>query len=99
MKSQIRRLAPHQNAKVLGVLMAVITVPMFSAMIIPMIFMTPEVNRSGNPIEFGFPYEMLIIMPFLYLVFTYLFVAVGCWLYNKLYKIIGGLEFEFNSDH
>ncbi len=77
--------------------MAVITVPMFSAMIIPMIFMTPEVDRSGNPIEFGFPYEMLIIMPFLYLVFTYLFVAVGCWLYNKLYRIIGGLEFEFNS--
>ena len=98
MKTQINRLAPHQNGKVLGVLMAVITLPIYVLMMIPMAFMMPKIDNAGNPINFGFPFMMFVFMPIIYLVFTYVFVAFGCWLYNKFYKILGGFEFEFNAD-
>jgi len=98
LKTQIKRLAPHQNGKVLGVLMAVITMPIYLLMMIPMAFMMPKFDTAGNPINFGFPFLMFVFMPIIYLVFTYLFVAFGCWLYNIFYKILGGFEFEFKTD-
>ena len=98
MKRQIKRLTPHQNGKVSGVLMAVITLPMYLLMMIPMAFMMPKVDASGNPIDFGPPFVMFFFMPIIYLVFTYIFVAFGCWLYNKFFKLLGGFEFEFNPD-
>ncbi|MDY6952508.1 MAG: hypothetical protein SWE60_13435 [Thermodesulfobacteriota bacterium] len=98
MKRQIRRLSPHQNGKVVGVLTAVITLPMFLLMMIPMLFMMPKLDNAGNPIDFAFPFGMFLLMPLFYLVFTYLFVVVGCWLYNKLFKLLGGFEFEFREE-
>jgi hypothetical protein len=98
MKKQIKRLAPHQNGKVLGILMALSTLPMFALMMLPMFIMMPKVDGSGNPIDRFFPFGMFLLMPVFYLIFTYLFVAFGSWLYNILYKFIGGLEFEFNEE-
>jgi hypothetical protein len=92
------RLSPHQNGKVAGVLMAIITLPMFLLMMIPMFFMMPKVDNAGNPIASGFPFVMFLLMPIIYLVFTYLFVAIGCWLYNKFFKLLGGFEFEFKGE-
>ena len=98
MKKQIKRLSPHQNGKVAGIMMAVTTLPMILFMIIPMTLMTPKIDQAGNPVDFGFPFIMLLIMPIFYLIFTYLFVAFGCWVYNIFYKIIGGFEFEFDEN-
>ena len=98
MKKQIKRLAPHQNGKVFGILMAVSTLPMLGLMMVPMLFMMPKVDNTGNPIDFMFPFGMFLLMPIFYLVFTYLFVALGCWVYNVLFKFIGGFEFEFKED-
>lgn len=98
MKSQINRLSLHQNGKVAGILMAVTTLPMFLVMIIPMAFMMPKVDQAGNPVNFGPPFSIFLFMPIFYLVFTYIFVAFGCWVYNFLYKFIGGFEFELKKD-
>lgn len=101
MKKQIERLTPHQNGKVLGVLTAVGTLPMFALTMLPMIFMMPKVDPNGNPIDmpFGvFPFAMFFLMPVFYLIFTYLSVAFGCWLYNKFFRFIGGFEFEFKEN-
>ena len=98
MKRQIKQLSLHQNGKVAGILMAVTSLPMFLLMIVPMVFMTPKVDQAGNPIDFGFPFVIFLLMPLFYLVFTYLFTAFGCWVYNKFFKFIGGFEFEFNQD-
>jgi len=32
--------------------------------------------------------------PFIYLIFGYISVAIGCALYNVMFKYIGGFEFE-----
>lgn len=98
LKKQITRLSPHQNGKVTGVLTAVITLPMVMFMVIPMALMTPKVDRAGNPVDFGFSFALFLLMPVFYLVFTYLFVAFGCWLYNIFFKMLGGFEFEFDPD-
>jgi len=52
----------------------------------------PQVDQYGN--EIAFPTALLVAMPIFYAIFGYLFVAVGCALYNFMFKFIGGLEFE-----
>lgn len=96
MKKQILKLSPHQNGKVAGILVAVTMLPMFFCMIIPMMLFAPKVDSAGNPIDF--PFILFLLMPIFYLVFTYLFVALGCWIYNKLYRFVGGFEFEIQQD-
>ncbi len=92
MKKQIKRLSPHQNGKVFGVLMAlsslVFVIPMalvFSLMPIP--------NGQGGPSIFFF-----LLFPILYLVMGYLMVAVACLIYNGAYKYLGGIEYETSDE-
>lgn len=65
---------------------------MFIPMAIGMSLVAPQVDQHGNPIEF--PFLMFAIMPFFYLIFGYIFIALSCAIYNFSYKYIGGLEFE-----
>jgi hypothetical protein len=37
---------------------------------------------------------MFLLGPVFYLVFTYVSVVVACWLYNLMYRYIGGIEYE-----
>lgn len=87
MKQQVSRLSPHQNGKVFGVLMAisslVFLVPFF------LIFSATVPPGTGGP-----PAFMILIMPVMYLVIGYLSVAIGCALYNFMFRYLGGIEFE-----
>jgi hypothetical protein len=76
--------------------MAIGTLPIFVITIVPMLFITPNVDSAGNPINF--PFFMFLFMPIIYLILTYISVAFGCWLYNFFFRYIGGLEFEFEED-
>jgi hypothetical protein len=91
MKKQIKRLSPHQNGKVFGILMAVSSLIFFTPMFLALSFSMPHVDQYGNPVDF--PKFTLLIMPLLYLIFGYLFVAVSCLIYNFFVKYIGGIEF------
>lgn len=85
-KKQIRRLSPHQNGKVFGILMAIATLPM----LIPfwgMAFFVPDEGMNSTPTF------LLFIFPIIYLIFGYLSVAFGCFVYNTLFRFIGGFEF------
>jgi len=75
--------------------MAIATLPMILFMLIPMSIMRMNLDHAEN---FGFPFGMLIIMPIFYLIFTYVFVAFACWIYNVLFGLIGGIEFEFDQN-
>lgn len=90
MKKQVKRLSPHQNGKVFGVLMAVATLPMFIPMMLMMLFAMPAMD--GN--DTSFPGFMFILFPILYLIFGYVSVAIMCVFYNFLQKHIGGFEYE-----
>lgn len=91
MKKQIKRLSPHQNGKVFGVLSALASLPFFLPMLL-MMQAFPDTDPQGNPIDF--PFGMFYIFPVLYLIFGYVSVAVACLIYNLISKFIGGFEFE-----
>jgi hypothetical protein len=86
MKQQIAKFSPHQNAKVLAVLMAIGS----------LVFVLPFMLFAGmmTPEGMGPPMFMLVLFPLFYLVFGYLMVAVGCAIYNAMFRYIGGIEFE-----
>lgn len=92
MKKQIKRLSPHQNGKVFGILMAVSSLFLFMPMALMMSAIGPQVDQNGN--EIVFPMALFIAMPVFYAIFGYIFTAIGCALYNFMFKYIGGLEFE-----
>lgn len=86
MKHQIARLSPHQNAKVFAVLMAVGSL----ILIVPfaLIFSATGLNRNGASVL------PMLLLPIAYLVMGYIMTLVWCALYNALYKVVGGIEFE-----
>lgn len=87
MKRQVTRFTPHQNGKVFGILMALGSL----VFLIP-IFLIFSVVGSRPPN--GPPPFMFLLFPIMYLIFGYLSIAVGCLLYNFMYRYIGGLEYE-----
>ena len=95
MKKQISRLSPHQNGKIAGILMAVISLVFVVPMALAMFFAAPAVDQYGNPITF--PKFLVILFPVLYLVVGYLFMVIWSVVYNFLFKYIGGFEFEVND--
>jgi hypothetical protein len=90
MKQQVARLSPHQNGKVFGVLMAVTSL----LFILPFMLLFSAFGPSaGRP-----SLLMMLAMPMFYLVFGYVGVAIGCWIYNLAVPLIGGIEFDSRPD-
>ena len=89
MKTRISNLSPHQNGKVLAILMAVSSL----IFVVPFMLIAGAMGPKGS----GFPLFMVLLFPIFYLVFGYISIAVGCWVYNVLAKFTGGIEFEAQS--
>lgn len=90
MKQQVVRLSPHQNGKVFAVLMAIGSL----VFLVPLFLMFSVIAPSqARP-----PLLMLFMMPLMYLVLGYVMVAIGCALYNFMFRHIGGIEFESEVD-
>jgi hypothetical protein len=85
MKKQVTNISPIQTAKVFAVLSMIATIPFWLLMLIPMMAMPGPTPPFFN--------GMFILMPIFYAVFGFVFTAVGAWLYNVMYKYIGGIEF------
>jgi hypothetical protein len=92
-KIQIVRLSPHQNAKVLAVLLALVSLLFAVPMFFVFLFMPPGIDSHGNPIVPP-PDFIPLLFPVIYLVVGYVMVAVGCWFYNLIFRFLGGIEFE-----
>lgn len=93
MKKQVKRLSPHQNAKVFALLMAVAVVPLMIPMMLMSMFGQQPLDPQGNPMPM-FPGFMFILFPLFYLVFGYISVWFVCVIYNFLAKWVGGFEYE-----
>lgn len=89
MQMQIARFSPHQNGKVFGVLTAIVS----------FIFLVPFtlVALATAPKDAAPPVFVLLLLPLVYMLLSYAMVAVGCWLYNRLFRHIGGIEFTAMS--
>lgn len=97
MKKQIRRLSPHQNGKVFGIISAVGSLLFVVPMTAIMLFTIPSVDQQGNPVTFQ--KYIFILFPILYLVFGYAMTAIGCIIYNLFFKYIGGFEYETKDNN
>jgi len=98
MKVQISKFSSHQTAKVFAILMAA----SFLLFMVPFALMTSlmpsPMGPDGRPVNVVFPFGMMIfIMPIIQGVFCYIMIRIGCWVYNKLFGKIGGIEFEFEE--
>lgn len=83
MKKQIINISPIQTAKVFALLYFVISLPLVALMAIAM-----SLSPAPAP-ALGF----LIVLPFLYLIFGFIFTAIGAWIYNIVTKWVGGIEY------
>jgi drug/metabolite transporter (DMT)-like permease len=90
MKQQVARLSPHQNGKVFAVLMALGSL-VFLIPLSAVLWFTPSDPNAP-------PTWLFLLFPVIYLILGYVSVAVGCWLYNVMFKYIGGIEFEAKSE-
>ncbi|MDE2092342.1 MAG: hypothetical protein KGL99_12025 [Burkholderiales bacterium] len=90
MKQQVVRFSPHQNGKVFAVLTAVGSLVVLVPMVLLFSVLSPS---SARP-----PFVMLLTMPLMYLVFGYLMVAIGCALYNFMFRYVGGFEFQVETE-
>ena len=97
MRRQIRRLSPHQNGKVFGILSAVGSLVFVVPMFVIMLFVAPTVDQHGNPVTF--PKFLFFLFPIFYLVFGYVMTAIGCIIYNLLFRYIGGFEYEAKDEN
>jgi len=83
MKKQITNVSPVQTAKVFAVLYFLMSLPLIGMMAIMFSF-----SHAPAP-GLGF----LIFMPFLYLIFGFIFTAIGAWVYNLAAGWVGGIEY------
>jgi hypothetical protein len=84
---RIQRFGIAQTAKVFGVLyglMGVVVLPIFA------------LAAAFAPSEAGFGVGFALVLPVLYAVFGFVFVAIGCWLYNLVAGWVGGIEVELD---
>ncbi len=94
MKVRIRRLPPHQNAKVAGILIgvvaAIIIVPLslFATWFIPN-HVVHAVPPHPHP-----PLLFFLILPFMYAAIGYVATILYCAIYNRMTGLLGGFEFE-----
>jgi ABC-type Na+ efflux pump permease subunit len=93
MKVQIARFSPHQNGKVFGVLMALGSLVFVIPMVALSSLMPAVTDAQGNPIPQP-PVMLFLLFPVIYLVMGYIMVAIGCAIYNFMFRFIGGIEYE-----
>ena len=94
MKHRIRRVAPVQVAKVMGVLygiMGLCFVPIF--LFVGSVAPTEPDEVLGT----GFSTTLALVMPVLYGGFGFIFTLIGAALYNLVASFVGGIEVEFDT--
>ena len=89
MKKQIISISPVQTAKVIALLYFLISLPIVGLMAISFSF-------APGP---KMPIAFLLLFPFFYLIFGFIFTALGAWLYNLAASWVGGIEYTSSSDN
>lgn len=83
MKKQIVNISPIQTAKVFALLYFLISLPFAGFMAITLFFSAAPTPGIG----------FLVLFPFMYLIFGFVFTAIGAWAYNIVAKRVGGIEY------
>jgi hypothetical protein len=92
MKRRITGFAPWQTAKTLALCYFVMGL-VFAIPIGLLMSFVPTVPGQNKPSP-----VFLFILPVLYAVAALIFVPLGCWIYNKVANITGGIELSVISE-
>ncbi len=85
MRQQITRLSPLQTAKVMAALYGLMGFIFIPFMYFAMSFGSGDAGPGGM---------FLILAPLAYAAFGFIFVAIGCLLYNFVVSFTGGIEVD-----
>jgi len=88
LKKQIISITPIQTAKVFALLYFILSIPFVGLMAISFLL---------SPVQVRPPIGMLFAMPFIYLIFGFIFTALGAWVYNLVAGWVGGIEYTSNE--
>ncbi|MDB6113209.1 MAG: hypothetical protein JWQ62_154 [Lacunisphaera sp.] len=101
MNLKLKRIAPLQAGKILGVFYALISllfVPfMLFFMAMGSLVSRNQPNAAPFPLMFGMGIGFMVFLPVLYGIMGFIFGALSAWIYNLLAKWLGGFELEFES--
>lgn len=89
MAHRIRRFAPAQAAKVLGILYAIM-----GLIFVPIFLLVALFDPDGTG---AFGVGFAIVLPVFYGVVGAIAVAIGCMLYNLVAGWVGGIEIELGE--
>lgn len=87
MKKQIISFSPIQTAKVFALLYFVMSIPLVGFMVIS--FALSPAPKPGV--------WFLAALPFIYLIFGFIFTALGAVIYNLVAKWVGGIEYTSSA--
>lgn len=87
MKRRIRKISPHQTAKVFAVLYLIMGL-IFAVVAYALKSLVPVVGEQGAQMSTAF----ILLMPILYAVIGYVSTAVACGVYNMVSGWVGGIE-------
>ena len=85
MRKRIVRVSPIQAGKVLAVLYGIISLPFA---------LTVAIAGALGKGKGGLSILVAFMLPFIYMVFGFIFTAFAAWLYNHVANWTGGIEFE-----
>jgi len=94
MSQQIKRISPHQTAKVFTILTSVGSLP-FLMLGVTLTMFIPTLSGDASPMPFAM--IGLFLFPVVYVVLGYPFVIIGCMFYNVMYQFFGGIELELED--
>lgn len=83
MKKQLSHISCHQTSKVFSLMVFLITL----ILLIPMAIYAFSLGDKQQAL-------VLLIGPFIYLLFAYITQYIWVWLYNLVAKQVGGIEFD-----
>ncbi len=91
MRQQVTAFSVHQTAKVAAALYAAMAL-----LFVPIFYVIGLASGTGfGNLPFGGTF--LLLLPVLYGVIGYVFVAIGCFIYNFVAGHVGGVEVELGS--
>ncbi|MBD3649291.1 MAG: hypothetical protein HUJ31_17990 [Pseudomonadales bacterium] len=94
MKRRILKLSPHKTALTLALTFALVSIFLLILMALMLALGPSPAGAEGNSMGPGFFGFLLIIMPIIYFVSTYIFTALMAWIYNYVARFSGGIEYE-----
>ena len=101
MNLKLKRIAPLQAGKILGVfygLLSLLFVPfVLFFMAVGSLASRHQANSSPFPLMFGMGIGFMIFLPVVYAIMGFIFGALSAWIYNLLAKWLGGFELEFEQ--